>query len=127
MFVRMKRYAAEMKEKRIKAELIFPATPHPKMTMQMDKRRDFYLIFKEAINNLVKYSGSVNALVKVEFSDHTINLFVNDEGKGFEFVKAKGGNGIQNMLQRAAQWNATLIIDSSPGKGTRIKMEMKLD
>ena len=66
-------------------------------------------------------------MVKVELSDHTINLLVSDEGKGFEFVKVKGGNGIQNMYQRAAQWNATLVIDSSPGRGTRIKMEMKLD
>lgn len=128
LFVRMKRYAADMMEgKGIKADLVFPATQHYKLTMAMDKRRDFYLIFKEAVNNLVKYSGSANAMVKVELSDHTINLLVSDEGKGFEFVKVKGGNGIQNMYQRAAQWNATLVIDSSPGRGTRIKMEMKLD
>ena len=128
LFIRMKRYAADMLDgKGIKADLVFPVDHQNKMTMAMDKRRDFYLIFKEALNNLVKYSESENALLAIEFSDHSIHMIIKDDGKGFDLEKAKGGNGIQNMFHRAAAWKAPLIIDTSPGRGTLIKIEMKLD
>lgn len=127
LFIRMKRYAADMLDGRgIRSELIFPVDSDKiKPVMDMDKRRDFYLIFKEAVNNLVKYSEAKNARVEVEFVDHSISLTVADDGKGFEPGKAEG-NGLQNIRHRAKRLNAPLMLETAPGKGTVIRMQMKL-
>ena len=127
LFIRMKRYAADMLDgKDIAAQLIFPADTE-KMYMPMDQRRDFYLIFKEAVNNLAKYSKATEATVEVRSSDHSIHLLVADNGKGFDVKNNRSGNGIQNMKQRAAKWQAVLQVQSAPEKGTVIALEMKIN
>lgn len=126
LFIRMKRYAADMLDgKNISAQLYFPPESE-KMFMPMDQRRDFYLIFKEAVNNLVKYSKASEAKVEVRSDEHNIHLVVSDNGKGFDIKNTRAGNGIQNMKQRAEKWDAQLKMDSVPGKGTEIVLDMKI-
>jgi ligand-binding sensor domain-containing protein/two-component sensor histidine kinase len=126
LFVRMKRYAADMLDgKNITSQLSFPSDSE-KMFMPMDQRRDFYLIFKEAINNLAKYSSATDAEVKVWSGDHAIHLRVSDNGKGFDTDHGHLGNGIQNMKQRADKWKAGLKVESKMGKGTVISLDMKI-
>lgn len=127
LFIRMKRYAADMLDgKNIDGELIFPEAVH-KISMSMDQRRDFYLIFKEAINNLTKYSQATSAIVRVTISQHNICLEVSDNGMGFNESEFLTGNGMQNMKQRAEKWKALLTVRSEREKGTRIHLEMKLN
>ena len=122
----MKRYAADMFDgKNIQADLIFPDTT-AKLTMPMDQRRDFYLIFKEAVNNLAKYSEATKAIVKVATDHQLIHLEVSDDGKGFDQDTTRFGNGIENMKQRAEKWNAPILIVSDHGKGTTITLDMKI-
>jgi len=122
----MKRYAADMFDgKNIQADLIFPDTA-AKLSMPMDQRRDFYLIFKEAVNNLTKYSEATKASVRVTTDHHMIHLEVCDDGKGFDQDTTRFGNGIENMKQRAEKWNATLLVKSEHGKGTTIALDMKV-
>ncbi|MDQ3018022.1 MAG: hypothetical protein M3R25_15020, partial [Bacteroidota bacterium] len=126
LFVRMKRYAADMLEgKNIIADLQFPDM-RGGLVMKMDQRRDFYLIFKESVNNLVKYSGGTSASVKVEMDHHLVRMLIVDDGKGYDMNSTPDGNGILNMKQRAEKWKSKLDIDSAPGKGTRIQLEMKI-
>lgn len=126
LFIRMKRYAADMLDgKDINYELIFPENIHH-INMSMERRRDFYLIFKEAVNNLAKYSQATKAEVKVFSEDGKLILQVNDNGIGFDNSKPVYGNGLTNMQQRAHFWNDRLSIQSSPGKGTSIQLELLL-
>jgi ligand-binding sensor domain-containing protein/two-component sensor histidine kinase len=124
LFIRMKRYAADIMDgKNIAGTFEFPEQDYG-VKMTMDKRRDFYLIFKEAIHNLVKYSGTVTASVKVQVHKNGISLTIRDEGKGFDLSQVQQGSGLQNMQQRAAAWNGILDIDSKPGKGTTVYLFM---
>ena len=126
LFIRMKRYAADMLDgKNIQAELIFPDGAE-KISMPMDQRRDFYLIFKEAVNNLAKYSAATLATVKVSTGHHTIHLAVKDNGRGFDQQTMRYGNGMENMKQRAEKWKAALLVQSVPGEGTTILLDMKV-
>lgn len=130
LFIRMKRYAADMLEgKNISADLLFPVI-NPAVTLPMDQRRDFYLIFKEAINNLVKYSRATQALVEVRLNSHSINLIIRDNGIGFDSNKThsevSGGNGLYNMKQRANKWRGDFTIDSLSGQGTVVRLTMKI-
>jgi signal transduction histidine kinase len=120
----MKRYAADMMDgKNISYQLEFPEEAE-RISLPMGKRRDMYLIFKEAVNNLVKYSKATEAIVKVIADKKKIIVVIKDNGKGFDMKKADGGNGITNMRQRAAACGAELEIISMPGTGTSIKLEI---
>ena len=124
LFIRMKRYAADMLDgKNINGQFDFPAN-EPGFTLSMTQRRDLYLIFKEAVNNMVKYSEAKNAIIRVTAADHKIVLLVQDDGKGFDRSTTRMGNGLQNMEQRAKTSGAQVAVTSKPGEGTTVTLEM---
>ncbi len=126
LFARMKRYAAESFDGMgIRYELEFP-DEHTRLKMGMEQRRDFYLIFKESIHNLVKYSKANQARVKLEMQAHKVLMEINDDGVGFLRTEVTLGNGLISMQQRAAKWKGNLEIKSAPGEGTSVRFSMPL-
>ncbi|MES2649629.1 MAG: tetratricopeptide repeat protein [Bacteroidota bacterium] len=92
-----------------------------KWKLSMDKRKNIYLVFKEAVNNAVKYSGSQNLRVNASSNSKQLQLVVEDFGHGFNTGNIARGNGLDNMQNRAKDMNGSLDISSS-GKGTIIKL-----
>ena len=92
---------------------------------KMDTRKNFYLIFKEAINNIAKYSCAINAFVSLKKNKNNFILIIRDDGLGFDINKVQKGNGLENMKQRALEIKAGLTLESSPGKGTKVELEFK--
>jgi signal transduction histidine kinase len=126
LFVRMKRYAADMMDgNNISYEMTFPPDASD-VKLEMDQRRDLYLIFKEAVNNMVKYSKASKAIVEVLINQQSMNLLIKDNGIGFVMDDVLEGNGLRNMQQRAALLNASLSIESAPGKGSAVNLTMPL-
>ena len=93
--------------------------------LKMDTRRNFYLIFKEAVNNMAKYSGAANGFVMIWNRENTLKMTIRDDGNGFELSKVKTGNGLINMQQRAEGMKARFNLESIPGKGTIVELELK--
>jgi signal transduction histidine kinase len=66
----------------------------------------------------------------VKLNSHSINLLIRDNGKGFDSTKVhtetSGGNGLYNMKQRADKWKGGLTIESLPGKGTVVRVSMRI-
>lgn len=93
------------------------------MKLEMEKRRDFYLIYKEALNNIAKYAAGKNVWISLGALHGQIQLSIRDDGKGFdrETVR-KTSNGLSNMQQRAALLHGKIEISSAPGKGTEIRL-----
>lgn len=89
-------------------------------------RRNIYLIFKEAINNIAKYSEAKHVKVGFFVSGTTLSLVVHDDGKGFEVAAARAGNGMGSMKQRAEMLGGTLLVESAPGKGTELRAEFQI-
>ena len=126
LFVRMKRYAADMFDgKNIHSRFVFPETENG-IQLSMTQRRDLYLVFKEAVNNLVKYSGASEALVQLSADNNQLKMLISDNGKGFDRSLVRAGNGLHNMEQRARSSGGEISISSEPGKGTKVVLEMKL-
>ena len=90
----------------------------------MQMRKDYFLIFKEAVNNLAKYSECSNADISIEKVNKNIITIIADNGKGFDTQIINSGNGLKNMQQRAAAIKAKLHIETAPGKGTSITLMM---
>lgn len=127
LFIRMKRYAADMLDgKNIIGQYHFPGEDS-KLGLSMTQRRDLYLVFKEAINNLAKYSQAKNAVINIKSDDQSIQLLVEDDGIGFDMSTLRKGNGLHNMEQRAMAAGAILTVSSKPGMGTAIRMELKVN
>ncbi len=84
-------------------------------------KRNILLIIKEAVNNVVKYSGATNVLVTIKKIDEHICVQVADNGKGFDAAIAKTkGDGLANMQKRAAELKGIFEISSNLGKGTTV-------
>ena len=125
LFIRMKRYAADMLDgKQIRGTFDFPPSGE-KINLSMTRRRDLYLVFKEAVNNLVKYSGATEANISIRTLGNEIILQVKDNGKGFIKDNVKTGNGLANMQERALAEEGYCRIESAPGKGTLVELRMK--
>ena len=91
----------------------------------MEERRDLYLIFKEALNNAVKYATATQININFSRSKDILLMSIKDNGIGFDPDSKRdrsGGNGLKNMKERAALHNWKLNINSAADKGTEIKL-----
>jgi len=85
-------------------------------------RRNLYLIFKEAINNVSKYSEATEVTVVLEVTEDVLRMRIEDNGVGFHVVGGMHGNGLTNMNLRAEAMGATFHISSHKGKGTQLML-----
>jgi signal transduction histidine kinase len=101
----------------------------PILDLDIEARRNIYLLFKEAINNAVKHSQCSKLTIQLDASKEAISLLVSDNGVGFnpKTKKESGvGIGLNNMNKRAREIGGTLKIESEPGKGTAISFFLNL-
>lgn len=91
--------------------------------LTMEQRRNIYLIFKEAVNNAVKYAKATLLKIDLFQENQSITLQVMDNGIGFDTLQPQGGNGLRNIKRRAEELNALLSVVSSPGHGTTLRLE----
>ncbi len=94
--------------------------------LEMAKRKNFYLIFKEAVNNALKYSGCKNLWVDISLHHGQLELLVKDDGKGFDVRKVRSmntlsGNGVRNMEMRAKEMKGSWSIVSGD-TGTIVRL-----
>src|SRR5215813_1982220 len=87
-------------------------------------RRDFYLIFKEAVNNAVRHSNCTHLWVTLSLIKSQLVLEVRDDGGGFQPDVTHEGNGLFNIRRRAEKLNGQLSIKSSTEQGTTIKFSL---
>ncbi|MCP3928607.1 MAG: hypothetical protein GY705_05840 [Bacteroidetes bacterium] len=127
VFARMRRFASEIFEaKGIIGQLRFPSEVKH-LHLDMEKRRQFYLLYKEAVNNLAKYADCKEAFISVENKGGYLEVIIRDNGKGFDLGSVKeGGNGLQNMRQRAKKLKANFDIQSVLGKGTTVRISFHI-
>lgn len=90
---------------------------------EMQARKNIYLFIKEAINNAIKYSGARNLYFSMERQDKMILTEIKDDGNGFDTKSCSRGNGLNNMKIRANELSGLFLLDSTPGKGTCIRLE----
>ena len=96
--------------------------------LDMEARRDFFLIFKEAINNAAKYSKATHVNIHLTVAGSMLVMEVKDDGKGFDVKMAINGNGMGNMQKRADSLNAKLnILSHEEGGGTIIKLTVPVN
>ncbi len=85
-----------------------------------------YRIVQELLNNTMKHAAATNAIVQVSKTDGLLSVTVEDDGKGFD-AKILGdskGIGWDSIYNRIDFLKGKLDIDSQPGKGTSVHIEL---
>jgi signal transduction histidine kinase len=126
LFLRIKTFASKLFEAKEINYFIQVDEKIKHAQLQMEYRQHIYLIMKEAINNLVKYSESKEARINVIHAGQYLEINIEDSGKGFNTKKATQGNGLQNMKVRAKEMGALLKISSVINGGTHVFLSVKI-
>ena len=92
-----------------------------------DIEEGLYQIAREALNNIIKHAQAKNVLIRIQQDFESISMDISDDGIGFDPENAyrKGCLGLVNMQERARSQGWRLNIESSPGNGARIKVEVE--
>ncbi|RYY59173.1 MAG: PAS domain S-box protein, partial [Chitinophagaceae bacterium] len=85
-----------------------------------------YRIVQEQLHNIQKYAAAAEATVALNVSDASVRLEVSDNGAGFDPSVKKSGIGLRNIRNRAQLHGGGLTIDSAPGRGCTLTVEIPL-
>jgi signal transduction histidine kinase/ligand-binding sensor domain-containing protein len=90
---------------------------------------NFYRIVQESVNNIVKHSQAKQASVRVRRNGERLLLAIRDDGKGFtpgvtHSEPRQGGFGLIGISERAQLLGGKTVIQSAPGQGTAISIEI---
>ncbi len=127
LMMRMKNYAFELLAP-LNVEVDFSYPPSlDTLVLTTEQRKNIYYIFKEALNNALKYSGCTQIRVGVALiEDRHLSLMIADNGQGFLVESVKKNNGFYTMQSRANTLGGCTRIESEPEKGTRVTVEVPL-
>lgn len=123
IILRMKNYVNEVLGAK-NIEVKFEADHHlDNILLTSQQRKEFFLIFKEAINNISKYAQCKSVNVFLTYTKKNMEMQITDNGKGFNTVQKYSGNGMHSMKQRAKALSGKLTMQSSPETGTRVHLK----
>jgi signal transduction histidine kinase/ligand-binding sensor domain-containing protein len=97
-----------------------------KYSINIEKRRHFYLIFKESINNIAKYAQASEVKIKVFLNGNIVDSTIHDNGIGFYTLSKTQGNGLRNMKERAVLIGGTIDIKSNNQNGTTVHFTFRV-
>ena len=98
-----------------------------------DLRIALFRVVQESINNILKHANAKNVTIILSFNRNAIKIGIKDDGAGFdlaEVMKGKNGvhgMGIAGMKERVELFQGIFDINSKPGEGTEIKIEIPLE
>ncbi len=132
---RMREFAAGILEAK-KINFIIRFDPDlEKFNLPLEVKNNMFMIFKEAVNNMAKYSQCTLAEIEMKVEGRKLMLKISDNGIGFDLLNkaegarsgnASGGNGLRNMHQRAVEVGGNFEMVSKPGQGTQVLVEMPM-
>jgi len=86
-----------------------------------------YRVAQEALTNAARHANAKNIEIELGRQDSRVVLEVTDDGRGFAFAEEAKGLGLSGMRERALLVDGTLEIDSRPGKGTTVRLEVPIE
>lgn len=85
---------------------------------------NIYRVIQEFINNSIKHSEATEVRISFDKENGRFLIRISDNGKGFDEANLKQGNGLNNMHKRIAEIGGELSIQSQPGQGTVLKLNI---
>lgn len=92
--------------------------------LKQNAARDIMLLIKEATHNAVKYARAKNLHIQFYATAQGMTIHIEDNGIGFDMSSITRGHGLTNMMKRAKELQGDLSIESKPGHGTKIILNL---
>jgi signal transduction histidine kinase len=89
-------------------------------------RHHLFLAVKEALNNAVRHGGATEIGFRVRVSEDRLQISITDNGSGFDVSGRSNGNGLLNLRNRLEKLSGHCELDSSPGAGTTVSLQLPL-
>jgi PAS domain S-box-containing protein len=119
---------AHLRDLREAADLVVDAEMEPVDDLLADDGKlAVYRIVQEALSNVIRHSGRDRAILRVGARDGLVVVDVEDDGRGFSAGKVTeqgAGLGLVGMQERALMLGGRVTVDSLPGQGTRVHLEL---
>lgn len=87
-----------------------------------------FRIVQELVTNIIKHADATEAQISLTQHDEELNIVVEDNGKGFKVGKLheRDGMGLGSIERRVEHLEGTMLVDSTPGKGTNIIIDLPI-
>jgi len=121
---RMRRYAAELFDANNIGYELYLDTAFEEKKLLMEQRRDIYLLYKEALNNISKHAGAKHVSIQISIVHNHFYLNIEDDGKGFNMNDESNRHGLKGMKERVQKWKGKIAIESAEQKGTSVQISM---
>jgi len=89
-------------------------------------RHNVIMAAKEAVHNVIKHARATELTLDVAFAGQLLTVTIQDNGCGFQPDESRGGNGLTNMQRRLVDMGGTCQIQSHPGGGTKVIMQLPI-
>jgi ligand-binding sensor domain-containing protein/signal transduction histidine kinase len=124
---RMRRFASDLFTARGVAFAFRAPDEERFVRVAADVRRHVFLIFKEAVNNIVRHAGATLTDLEMRVDGSRLSLTIVDNGRGFDVAAVHDGNGLANMRDRARMMGGRLDVTSSGEAGTIVRLTVLLN
>ncbi len=99
----------------------------PDYSLSADVRHNVYLAVRETLNNVIKHSGASEVWFRLRITPTALSIVIEDNGDGFSAEdRASAGNGLHNIEKRMKNLGGSFHLDTQPGKGTSIRLEVPI-
>ena len=124
--VGMLRQRLDTVEKRAGIEVQLLIEGQPDLPKEIEE--GLYRIAQEALNNSLKHAAASAVTVRIQIEGELLTMEIADNGRGFDLDAATdtGGIGLSTMHERAEKLDGDLRIASTPGKGTKVQVRVKV-
>jgi signal transduction histidine kinase len=97
----------------------------PPITFDGRRRHELFLAVKETLNNIVRHASATEVEFRLVIADDELQIVIVDNGKGFKSDSSRRGHGLKNLPLRLSQIGGSYGVESTPGKGTVVKIALK--
>ena len=92
-----------------------------------DIQLNLYRILQGQVKNILKYSGANVIEVKLACSENAAKMRIFDNGRGFDTKRPRRGIGLNNIKNRAESFGGKFMLNSAPGMGCEIIVEIPVE
>lgn len=101
--------------------------PRPVGRMDPAVELSLYRIAQEAVNNIIKHAQAKHVDIQLYKTKKQVIMSIEDDGVGFEHTSSGSGHGMLNIENRCRMMEGQLEVESSPGKGTTLRLRVPVN